>query len=51
MDRPVLYSLVERLRAEERLTEFAAAMPAGLSNVAFVLFALKKEPPFWASTL
>ncbi len=28
MDRPVLYSLVERLRAEERLTEFAAAMPA-----------------------
>jgi transcription-repair coupling factor (superfamily II helicase) len=28
MDRPVLYSLVERLRAEERLTEFAAALPA-----------------------
>jgi transcription-repair coupling factor (superfamily II helicase) len=28
MDRPVLYSLVERLRAEERLTEFAAAMPS-----------------------
>jgi transcription-repair coupling factor (superfamily II helicase) len=27
MDRPVLYSLVERLRAEERLTEFAAALP------------------------
>jgi transcription-repair coupling factor (superfamily II helicase) len=27
MDRPVLYSLVERLRAEERLTELAAAMP------------------------
>jgi transcription-repair coupling factor (superfamily II helicase) len=28
MDRPVLYTLVERLRAEERLTEFAAALPA-----------------------
>ncbi|MDX6426396.1 MAG: hypothetical protein QOD52_1801, partial [Gaiellaceae bacterium] len=28
MDRPVLYSLVERLRAEEQLTEFAAALPA-----------------------
>jgi transcription-repair coupling factor (superfamily II helicase) len=28
MDRPVLYSLVERLRAEERLTELAAALPA-----------------------
>src|SRR3954465_1362699 len=28
MDRPVLHSLVERLRAEERLTEFAAALPA-----------------------
>jgi transcription-repair coupling factor (superfamily II helicase) len=28
MDRPVLYSLVERLRAEERLTQFAAALPA-----------------------
>jgi transcription-repair coupling factor (superfamily II helicase) len=28
MDRPVLYSLVERLRAEERLTEFAAALPS-----------------------
>jgi transcription-repair coupling factor (superfamily II helicase) len=27
MDRPVLYSLVERLRAEERLTQLAAAMP------------------------
>src|SRR3954454_7182621 len=27
MDRPVLHSLVERLRAEERLTEFAAALP------------------------
>ncbi|MFZ1878982.1 MAG: hypothetical protein WAU41_02340, partial [Gaiellaceae bacterium] len=27
MDRPVLYSLVERLRAEERLQEFAAALP------------------------
>ena len=27
MDRPVLYSLVERLRAEDSLTEFAAAMP------------------------
>jgi len=27
MDRPVLYSLVQRLRAEERLTEFAAALP------------------------
>jgi transcription-repair coupling factor (superfamily II helicase) len=27
MDRPVLYSLVERLRAEERLIEFAAALP------------------------
>src|SRR5262245_56588433 len=28
MDRPVLYSLVERLRAEERLTQLAAALPA-----------------------
>ena len=27
MDRPVLYSLVERVRAEERLQEFAAALP------------------------
>jgi transcription-repair coupling factor (superfamily II helicase) len=27
MDRPVLYSLVERLRAEERLRGFAAALP------------------------
>src|SRR5258707_12596265 len=27
MDRPGLYSLGERLRAEERLTEFAAALP------------------------
>src|ERR1700760_554440 len=27
MDRPVLYSLVERLRAEERLSELAAALP------------------------
>jgi transcription-repair coupling factor (superfamily II helicase) len=27
MDRPVLYSLVERLRAEERLQQFAAALP------------------------
>jgi transcription-repair coupling factor (superfamily II helicase) len=27
MDRPVLHSLVERLRAEERLTEFATALP------------------------
>ena len=28
MDRPVLYSLVERLRAEEQLQELAAALPA-----------------------
>ena len=27
MDRPVLYSLVERVRAEERLQEFAEALP------------------------
>jgi transcription-repair coupling factor (superfamily II helicase) len=27
MDRPVLYTLVERLRAQERLQEFAAALP------------------------
>jgi hypothetical protein len=27
MDRPVLYSLVERLRAEERLQEFAGTLP------------------------
>jgi transcription-repair coupling factor (superfamily II helicase) len=27
MDRPVLYSLVERLRAEEKLSELAAALP------------------------
>src|SRR3954454_387172 len=27
MDRPILYSLVERLRAEERLPQFAAALP------------------------
>src|SRR3954447_18272681 len=26
MDRPVLYSLVERLRAEEKLVQFAAAV-------------------------
>jgi transcription-repair coupling factor (superfamily II helicase) len=29
MDLPVLHSLVERLRAEERLTEFAAALSSG----------------------
>jgi transcription-repair coupling factor (superfamily II helicase) len=29
MDRPVLYSLVERLRAEGSLTEFAAALSTG----------------------
>ena len=29
MDRPVLYSLVERLRAEDSLTEFAAALSSG----------------------
>jgi transcription-repair coupling factor (superfamily II helicase) len=28
MDRPVLHSLVERLRADERLPRFAAALPA-----------------------
>src|SRR5437868_5405279 len=28
MDRPVLHTLVERLRAEERLQQFAAALPA-----------------------
>ncbi|HEY3961097.1 MAG TPA: transcription-repair coupling factor [Gaiellaceae bacterium] len=28
MDRPVLYTFVERLRAHERLGEFAAALPA-----------------------
>jgi hypothetical protein len=27
MDRPVLYTLVERLRADERLQQFAAALP------------------------
>src|SRR5581483_1921398 len=27
MDRPILYSLVERVRAEERLQQFAAALP------------------------
>src|SRR3954451_23339486 len=27
MDRPLLYNLVERLRAEERLPQFAAALP------------------------
>src|SRR5215210_6834587 len=27
MDRPILYSLVERLRSEERLPAFAAALP------------------------
>jgi transcription-repair coupling factor (superfamily II helicase) len=27
MDRPILYPLVERVRAEERLQEFAAALP------------------------
>jgi transcription-repair coupling factor (superfamily II helicase) len=27
MDRPVLYTLVERLRAEEKLQQFAAALP------------------------
>ncbi len=28
MDRPVLYSLVERMRAQDRLRELAAALPA-----------------------
>src|ERR1700704_1085799 len=28
MDRPALYPLVERLRADERLPAFAAALPA-----------------------
>ena len=28
MDRPVLYSFVERLRAEDKLREFAASLPA-----------------------
>src|SRR6266550_3689826 len=28
MDRPVLHTLVERLREDERLTQFAAALPA-----------------------
>ena len=28
MDRPILYTLVERLRADERLSAFAAAFPA-----------------------
>jgi transcription-repair coupling factor (superfamily II helicase) len=28
MDRPILYTLVERVRAEERLQELAAALPA-----------------------
>jgi len=27
MDRPVLHSLVDRLRAEERLQQFAQALP------------------------
>src|SRR5471032_25388 len=27
MDRPVLFSIVERLRADERLRQFAAALP------------------------
>ena len=27
MDRPILYPLLERLRADERLTAFAAALP------------------------
>jgi hypothetical protein len=27
MDRPILHSLVDRLRSEERLEAFAAALP------------------------
>ncbi len=47
MDRPILYSLVERLRAEERLQEFAAALPARARVsepiLAFLLAALHDE--------
>src|SRR5215208_3132600 len=47
MDRPILYSLVERLRAEERLAQFAAALPtrARLSEPALplLLAALHEE--------
>src|SRR4051794_16061435 len=52
MDRPVLYSLVDRLRAEERLTQFAAALssapPATRARVSepvlpLVLAALHEE--------
>jgi transcription-repair coupling factor (superfamily II helicase) len=47
MDRPVLYSLVERLRAEERLTQLAAALPtrARVSEpvLALVVAALHEE--------
>ncbi len=47
MDRPVLYSLVERLRAEERLVELAAALPARVRVsepvLPFVLAALHEE--------
>src|SRR5437764_5411573 len=47
MDRPVLHSLVERLRAEERLTQFAAALPtrarASEPVLPLVLAALHEE--------
>jgi transcription-repair coupling factor (superfamily II helicase) len=47
MDRPVLYTLVERLRADERLQEFAAALPtrARVSEpvLPLVLAALQQE--------
>ncbi|HEX5449724.1 MAG TPA: transcription-repair coupling factor [Gaiellaceae bacterium] len=47
MDRPVLYSLVERMRAQDRLREFAAALP-GRARVSepllpLVLAALHEE--------
>src|SRR5579862_3695518 len=47
MDRPILYSLVERLRGEDRLRDFAAALPtrARVSEpvLPFVLAALHDE--------
>ncbi len=47
MDRPVLYTLVERLRASERLQEFAGALPtrARISEpvLPLVLAALQQE--------
>src|SRR5579872_3343448 len=47
MDRPILHPLLERLRADERLTAFAAALPTrarvGEPGLALLLAALHEE--------